>query len=56
MNNTNNPIIRFIDEQLNESVSKLVEAENELLADRKKINDTCASAMIRLAEIMKELK
>lgn len=52
--NENNPLIRFIDEQMVDSIKGLKEAALENQKQIAKTQQTCAEAIIRLAELMKK--
>lgn len=52
--NDNNPLIRFIDEQMVDSIKGLKEAAIENQKNISKVQQTCAEAIIRLAELMKQ--
>ena len=52
--NENNPLIRFIDEQMVENIKGLKEAALENQKQIAKTQQTCAEAIIRLAELMKK--
>ena len=52
--NDNNPLIRFIDDQMVNSIKELKQAAIENQIQIAKVQQTCAEAIIRLAELMKK--
>lgn len=52
---SSNPLIRFLDDQTVETIQNIKEAEQKSLEESNKLKKTLVEAQIRIAELLNEL-